>query len=103
VWAVTDTSQTAIVIYAGPGVGENIVGDSACHVLAGCVASGSGGNDYLDLGTDGGGFVVGDNNSDTGSEVGAGNDVIIGGSADEFLIGDNSRVSDSQLRAQATM
>jgi len=35
VWAVTDTSQTAIVIYAGPGVGENIVGDSACHVPGG--------------------------------------------------------------------
>jgi Ca2+-binding RTX toxin-like protein len=35
-------------------------------------------------------FVVADNNSDTGSEVGAGNDIVIGGSTAELLIGDNS-------------
>jgi hemolysin type calcium-binding protein len=42
-------------IYAGIGL-ENVVGDSACHVLPGCVAMGSSGNDYIDLGSDGGGF-----------------------------------------------
>ncbi len=69
---------------------REVIGDSACHILVGCAATGAGGNDYIDLGPDGGGFVIGDNNSDTGSEIGAGNDVIVGGGAAGILVGDNS-------------
>jgi Ca2+-binding RTX toxin-like protein len=62
-----------------------IVGDSN-----GATATGSGGDDLIDLGSDGGRFAIGDNNSGTGDVIGAGNDTLRGGNADDTLFGDGS-------------
>jgi Ca2+-binding RTX toxin-like protein len=65
--------------------------------LNGCTASGAGGNDYIDLGTEGGIIAIGDHALTyipglivSATAIGAGNDVIIAGSAGERLIGDSS-------------
>jgi Ca2+-binding RTX toxin-like protein len=76
------------VLLGGSGI-EFIVGDSN-GVTA---AHGSGGNDLIDLGADGGFGAVGDHNTfEPGSTAaGAGSDRIRGGSASEqLLIGDSS-------------
>ena len=75
------------VILGGPGL-EAIIGDSFA-VCEGGTASGAGGNDFIDPGPDGGSDAIGDHNS-FGSAVGTGNDIIIGGSADDYLVGDSS-------------
>ncbi|MBT2469917.1 hypothetical protein J7E97_19045 [Streptomyces sp. ISL-66] len=70
---------------------EFLVGDSE----AARDAKGSGGDDLSDLGPDGGFAAVGDHNiidPAGGSATGAGNDRVIGGSADEVLIGDSAVV-----------
>ena len=66
------------VLEGGPGL-EVMNGDSE-----GRNASGSGGDDVLDLGADGGLFAAGDHISAVGNVSGAGNDTIIGGDAPEF-------------------
>jgi hypothetical protein len=76
------------------GAGNDVLrGESGLDLLVGDSegrnASGSGGNDFLDLGADGGFFAVGDHGT-FGNATGAGNDVIVGGSAGEALVGDNS-------------
>jgi Ca2+-binding RTX toxin-like protein len=82
----------------GPGSGpELVIGDS--EALA--EARGSGGDDLLDLGADGGFLAIGDHNitQDIGGRaIGAGNDTIIGGSADEVLVGDSAPADANYLR-----
>jgi Ca2+-binding RTX toxin-like protein len=81
------------VLLGGPGAeilfGDSDIGASADSVIV----SGSGGDDRLDLGADGGIAVVGDHNTNQPGVTanGAGDDKIIGGSAGEFaLIGDSA-------------
>jgi Ca2+-binding RTX toxin-like protein len=78
------------VLDGGPGV-EFLVGDSEAFEGD---AIGDGG-DVLDLGADGGSIAIGDHNISEvpprgGSARGAGDDLIIGGSADDILLGDSS-------------
>jgi hypothetical protein len=76
------------VINAGEDGAGTIIGDSFAETV-GATASGVG-NDIIDLSPDGSfNFVIGDHNS-AGGALGAGNDLIIGGSADELIAGDNS-------------
>jgi hypothetical protein len=84
------------VLLGGSGA-DFLIGDSEGVVSV----NGSGGDDLLDLGVDGGFVAVGDHNvSDPagGRATGAGNDRIIGGTADEILIGDSS-VADTSTTA----
>lgn len=56
-------------------------------------AIGSGGDDVVDLGTDSGFFALGDHNignPTTGTAIGAGDDMLMGGSASDILVGDSS-------------
>ncbi|MGW8367007.1 calcium-binding protein, partial [Streptomyces wedmorensis] len=56
-------------------------------------AHGAGGDDLIDLGTDGGFFALGDHNINDpagGPATGAGHDRILGGTGDELLVGDSS-------------
>ncbi|WP_425574719.1 calcium-binding protein, partial [Nonomuraea africana] len=78
------------LLLGGPG-SEILIGDSN----AAQNASGNGGNDLLDLGTDGGFAAIGDHNINDpagGRATGSGRDRIIGGSADDFLVGDSAVV-----------
>jgi Ca2+-binding RTX toxin-like protein len=73
-----------------------VTGDgNGCTLDPSCTVRGDGGNDVLDLGRDGGLYAVGDHNAG-GDTLGAGNDVVIGGSAGEVLIGDSSPGVDSR-------
>lgn len=77
-------------ILGGPG-SELLVGDSN----AAEDASGDGGNDFLDVGADGGFAALGDHNINDpagGSATGSGSDRIIGGRADDLLVGDSAVV-----------
>ncbi|GAA2692938.1 hypothetical protein GCM10010412_084180 [Nonomuraea recticatena] len=78
------------LLLGGPG-SELLIGDSN----AARNASGNGGNDLLDAGTDGGFAAIGDHNINDpagGRATGSGGDRIIGGSADDFLVGDSTVV-----------
>ncbi|TMR20763.1 calcium-binding protein [Nonomuraea turkmeniaca] len=78
------------IILGGPGL-ELLIGDSN----AAQNASGNGGDDLLDVGADGGFAAIGDHNINDpagGRAIGSGNDRIIGGSADDFLVGDSAVV-----------
>jgi Ca2+-binding RTX toxin-like protein len=79
---------------AGGAGFDDMIGDSEAFVQGDAI--GSGGDDVLDLGADGGFLVFGDHNiSDPagGGVIGAGDDEITGGSNDEILVGDSSTVA----------
>jgi Ca2+-binding RTX toxin-like protein len=77
------------VLEGGPGSNDLMVGDSQ----AAGNASGNDGDDVLNTGADGVVFfAIGDHTTHAPglSAIGAGDDKITGGSADEFLVGDSS-------------
>jgi Ca2+-binding RTX toxin-like protein len=84
------------------GAGDDVImGEAGIDVAAGdsqaaVNAHGSGGDDLINLGADGGDFALGDHNIfepvTGGRATGAGNDEIFGGAAGEILTGDSSVV-----------
>jgi hypothetical protein len=90
------------ILLGGFGIFDFLIGDSEAVTEA----RGSGGDDILDMGADGGFRAIGDHNINspesggppTGRATGAGGDLIIGGSANEVLIGD-SVVADESVTA----
>ncbi len=77
------------MILEGAGIFGFVVGDSRTdHDVAG-----AGGDDTIDLGTDGGFGAVGDHVPNFGQSVGSGRDRITGGAADEFVLAGDSVTS----------
>ena len=78
------------MILAGPGEEGLIVGDSFA-IFDGATVSGDGGDDVIDTGPGGSGFVVYADHASFGDAFGAGNDVVISrGSTAELIVGDSS-------------